>query len=262
MTDSTRAAEDKPLTGGKVLAILLGFFAVVFGANFVMAFDAMSTFRGEATAHAYEVGLKYNSDIAAAAAQNERGWKVDVAMTDGFLATFRDADGHAVEGLAVSGVFAAPADSKRDRRFALAETNPGVYAGAAAPSGVWDLQISAKRDNQTMFHSASRLILDVPALAARNDEHWRVGLTLAGGDAHVTFRDTDGRPVEGLAVSGNFAAPMGDRARDRAFTASEVRPGDYAIAPAALAAGAWDLELDAKRGDEALFQSRNGVDVR
>ena len=34
------------------------------------------------------------------------------------------------------------------------------------------------------------------------------------------------------------------------------------IAPAALAAGAWDLELDAKRGDEALFQSRNGVDVR
>jgi len=262
MTDATRVVEGKPLTGAKVLAILVGFFVVVFGVNFLMAYDAMSTFRGEAARNAYETGLKYNSEIAAAAAQNERHWKVDVTMADGFAATFRDADGHAVEGLAVTGAFAAPADAKRDRAFALVETSPGVYAGAAAPAGVWDLQISAKQDNQTMFQSASRLTLDVPALAARNDEHWRVGLTLAGGDAHLAFRDTDGRPVEGLAVSGVFAALKGDRARDRAFTATEVRPGDYAIAPAAVAAGAWDLELDAKRGDATLFQSRNGVDVR
>jgi len=262
MSEPTAATQGAPLTGGKVLSILVGFFGVVFGANFLMAYDAMSTFRGEAANHAYEAGLKYNSEIAAAAAQNERGWKVDVTMTDGFLATFRDADGHAVEGLAVSGVFAAPADTKRDRAFALVETSPGVYAGAAAPAGVWDLQISAKRDNRTIFQSASRIFLDIPALAARNDEHWRVGLFLAGGDAHVAFRDTDGGPVEGLAVSGVFAAPKGDRARDRAFTATEVRPGDYAIAPAALAAGAWDLELDARRGAETPFQSRNGVDVR
>jgi nitrogen fixation protein FixH len=262
MTDSTRADQAAPLTGGKVLAIFLGFFGVVFGVNFLMAFDAVSTFRGESANHPYEVGLKFNSELAAAAAQSERHWKVDVAMMDGLSATFRDADGRAIEGLAVSGVFAAPADTMRDRAFALVETSPGVYAGAAAPAGVWDLQISAKRDSQTIFQSASRLILDVPALAARNDEHWRAGLNLVGGDAHVTFRDTDGRPVAGLAVSGKFAAPKGDRARDRAFTASEVRPGDYAIAPAALAAGAWDLELDAKRGAETLFQSRNGVDVR
>ena len=262
MTDSTRATQAAPLTGGKVLAMIVAFFAVVFGVNFLMAYDAMSTFRGDAAAHAYEAGLKYNSEIAAAAAQNERGWKVELAMTDGFTATFHDADGRAVEGLTVSGVFGAPADVKRDRAFVLVETSPGVYAGAAAPAGVWNLQFSAKRDNQTIFQSASRLILDVPALAARNDAHWRAGLTLAGGEAHVTFRDTDGSPVEGLAVSGKFAAPKGDRARDRAFTATEVRPGDYAIAPAALAAGAWDLELDARRGAETPFQSRNGVDVR
>ena len=31
MTDSTRATQAAPLTGGKVLAMIVAFFAVVFG---------------------------------------------------------------------------------------------------------------------------------------------------------------------------------------------------------------------------------------
>jgi nitrogen fixation protein FixH len=258
----TVATAGAPLTGGKVLAILIAFFVIVFGVNGLMMFDAISTFRGQTNAHPYESGLKFNTELAAAAAQNARGWNVEMTMSDGVRATFHDAQGRPLEGLAVAGVFAAPADSKRDRVFAMAETSPGVYAGPAAPVGVWEFQLTAKRDNETLFQTASRLTLDVPALAGVNDEHWRVGLTLAGRDAYVTFRDSDGSPVAGLAVSGVFAAPKGDRSRNRAFTAAEAAPGQYAIDSAAVAAGPWELEIVARRGGETPFQSRNEVVVR
>jgi nitrogen fixation protein FixH len=258
----TVAAQGAPLTGAKVLAMLLTFFVVVFGVNGVMMYDAISTFRGQTADHPYEAGLKYNGELAAAAAQDQRGWKVELTMSDGVRASFRDAEGKPLEGLAVAGMFAAPADTKRDRAFAMVETSPGVYAGPAAPAGVWEYQLTAKRGDATLFQSASRLTLDLPALAAVNAEHWRVGLTLAGRDAYATVRDTEGLPVTGLAVSGVLVAPKGDRARDRAFTAAETRPGQYAIDPAALAAGEWELQLIAGRGGETLFQSRNGVVVR
>jgi nitrogen fixation protein FixH len=262
MTDATAAAGGAPLSGAKVLAILLTFFGVIFAVNGVMMFDAISTFSGQTNDHPYEVGLKYNTQIAAAAAQNGRRWNVETTLSDGVRVTFRDADGQLLAGLTVSGVYAAPAAVKRDRAFAMTEVSPGVYSGPAAPAGMWDLRLVAQRDDAIVFQSESRLTLDVPALAAVNNEHWRVGVTVAGHDAFATFRDSDGQPVAGLAVSGQFAAPKADHARDRAFAAAETRPGVYAIDPAAVAAGDWDLELVAKRGDETPFQSRNGVIVR
>src|SRR5665213_1399288 len=97
----TMTAPGAPLTGGKVLAILLTFFAVVFGVNGLMGFDAISTFRGETNAHPYEAGIKFNTELAAAAAQSARGWKVEMTMTDGVRATFRDAQGRPLQGLSV-----------------------------------------------------------------------------------------------------------------------------------------------------------------
>ena len=262
MANSTTLHTGTPLTGRKVLAILLSCFGVVFTVNGYMAYHAVSTFRGETADHPYEVGIKFNGELEKAEAQAARGWKVDVALAGATRATFRDAQGHALPGLAVTGVFAAPADTQKDRKFALTETSPGVYAGPAAPSGVWDLELTARQGDATLFQSSSRLTLDLPALASVNDGRWRVALTLAGADAHVSIRDTDGRAVEGVAVSGVFAAPKDDRTRNRAFSAKETAPGEYAIDAAALQPGVWDLEIVAQRGGESLFQSRNRVEIR
>ena len=147
------------LTGWKVLLILAGGFGVVFAVNGLMAYDAISTFRGEVVDNPYEVGLEYNSQIAAAAAQSERHWRVAVTLADGATrATFLDAEGRPLDGLKVTGVFAAPADMKRDRAFALRETAPGLYVGEAAPlSGVWDFELTARRGEATLFRSRSRM---------------------------------------------------------------------------------------------------------
>ena len=252
----------KPLTGRKVLAILLSCFGVVFTVNGYMAYHAVSTFRGETADHPYEVGIKFNGELEKADEQAARHWRVDVSLENGTSASFRDAEGQTLTGLTVTGVYAAPADTQRDRRFALAETSPGRYAGAAAPSGVWDLELTAKRGEAVLFQSASRLTLDVPALASLNPGHWRVGITIMGSQARVGVRDAQGKPVEGLTVGGQFAAPKEDRTRNRAFTTRETAPGDYLIDAAALQSGPWELELSARRGEETLFQSRNPVDLR
>jgi nitrogen fixation protein FixH len=166
MSYDTMRREGATLTGGKVLLICFGFFGVIFGVDALMAFDAISTFRGEVTAHPYERGLAYNSDIAAAKAQEARDWRVDVSFTqDGPARTTRvaisDAAGHPVEGLAVGGVFASPGDVRLDKSFALQETTPGTYVGQAKPSkGVWNFEIAAAREGKTLFRSKNRVSLD------------------------------------------------------------------------------------------------------
>lgn len=160
MSNVSIAQPGAPLTGAKVLAILVGFFCVVGGVNAVMIYDAISTFRGEVVDHPFEAGLAYDTDIAAADAQSQRRWKVDVTLAGAVSAAFRDAQGQPVPGLVVTGAFAAPADKSRDRKFALQETAPGVYAGASPPpSGVWDLTLEAVRDGKTLFQSRNRVTM-------------------------------------------------------------------------------------------------------
>ncbi len=157
---TTASNEGAPLTGAKVLAILVGSFAIIFAVNGLMAYDAISTFRGEVNDHPYEAGLRYDSQIAAAEAQSERHWKVDVTLAGAVRASFRDAEGRPLTGLSVTGAFDAPADMRRDRAFALTEGEPGVYVGAAPPAGgVWDLRLKAAKGTQTLFQSLNRVTL-------------------------------------------------------------------------------------------------------
>ncbi len=158
MANSTTLSEGPLPTGGKVLLILFSFFGVVFAVNFLMAYDAISTFRGEVVDNPYEVGLHYDSQVAAAEAQSQRHWRVEVTLAGAVRATFRDAEGQLLTGLDVTGVFAAPADMSRDRSFAMREIDPGVYVGPAPPaSGVWDLTLKATRGGETLFQSKNRV---------------------------------------------------------------------------------------------------------
>jgi len=166
MANSTLAREPAPLTGPKVLLTLIGFFGVIFAVNGLMAYDAVSTFRGEVVDNPYEAGLAYNNEIAAAGAQEARDWRVDVSFThDGPARIARvsvaDAAGRPLEGLGVAGLFAAPADMQRDTPFALKETTPGIYVGQASPSnGVWDFELAAQRGAKTLFRSKNRVNLN------------------------------------------------------------------------------------------------------
>jgi nitrogen fixation protein FixH len=161
---SDYVAGGRPLNGGMVLAIFVGLFLIVFGANAAMTYFAVKTFSGEVIAHPYENGLAYNREIAAARAQETRDWKVDVQLTPAsaektlIIVTLRNAAGDAVTGLDLEVVLVAPANLKHDIRVRLEEKGNGRYVGdAAVVAGRRELVLTAKRTGQEVFRSQNRL---------------------------------------------------------------------------------------------------------
>src|SRR5436305_11824380 len=70
-------ASPPPLTGRKVLVMLLAFFGVVIGANLAMMRLAIQTLPGTEVDSAYSASLAYEREIGAARDQDARHWKVD-----------------------------------------------------------------------------------------------------------------------------------------------------------------------------------------
>jgi nitrogen fixation protein FixH len=74
----------------------------------------------------------------------------------------------------------------------------------------------------------------------------------------VEARDRNGAPLTRLAVTVRFARPADQRA-DRIVSLAEHESGDYVGQATDVAPGVWDVELDAERGTERVFRSRNRI---
>jgi nitrogen fixation protein FixH len=158
----------KPLTGRKVLFMLVAFFGVVIGVNMVMMKLAILTLPGTDVDSAYSASLAYEKEIAAAHDQNARDWKVDAHIqrsADGgatLQVEARDSGGKPMSGLKFHGRFERPTDRRADQSVALAETGIGIYRGSApliAP-GQWDLVLEGDAAGRRMFLSKNRVLLN------------------------------------------------------------------------------------------------------
>lgn len=163
-----RAPTPKPLTGRMVLAMLVAFFGVVFGVNFVMMRLAIKTLPGVEVDSAYSASLGYEKEIATAREQTARDWKVDahVERSGQSGATLqveaRDKTGRPMTGLTFEGRFERPTDRRADLPVTLAEVGIGIYRGVApdiAP-GQWDLVLEGVASGQRMFMSKNRVLLN------------------------------------------------------------------------------------------------------
>jgi len=158
----------KPLTGRKVLFMLLAFFGVVIGVNMTMMKLAILTLPGTEVDSAYSASLAYENEIAAAHDQNARNWKVDAHIQRGpdggatLQVEARDNNGRPMSGLKFQGRFERPTDRRADQAVALAETGIGIYRGGAPliASGQWDLVLEGDAAGQRMFLSRNRVLLN------------------------------------------------------------------------------------------------------
>jgi nitrogen fixation protein FixH len=158
----------KPLTGGKVLYMLIAFFGVVIAVNAIMMKLAIQTLPGTEVESAYSASLAYEKEIGAARDQNARNWKVDAHVQRGadggatLLVEARDSAGKPISGLKFLGRFERPTDRRADLPILLAEVGIGIYRGTApqiAP-GQWDLVLEGDTAGQRMFLSKNRVLLN------------------------------------------------------------------------------------------------------
>lgn len=154
------------LKGWHVLVIALAFFGSVITVDVVMAILAVKTFSGVQTEKPYENGLAFNKEIAAANAQNARGWIVtqhvarDASGTVTLTANFKDKAALAIGGLDVTMNLKAPADAKHDQSVTLQDRGAGIYGGKVeATSGQWDVEIIARQNDDIVYRSINRVIL-------------------------------------------------------------------------------------------------------
>ena len=163
----TRISE-RPLTGRKVLLILIAFFGVVIGVNVTMMQLAIKTLPGTEVDSAYSASIGYGKEILAARDQSMRNWRVDAHLardTDGAAeleVEARDEGGRPLTGLKFFGTFERPTDKRADLAVALAEVGIGVYRGrleAIAP-GQWDLVLEGDGSTGRLFLSKNRVMLN------------------------------------------------------------------------------------------------------
>jgi nitrogen fixation protein FixH len=155
----------RQLTGRMVLICLIAFFAVIAGVNAIMIRAAVSTFGGVETGNAYQAGVAFAREIAAAEAQDALHWNVraEVSAAPGATVleiTAADAVGRPLTGLAATARLMHPADKRADHIVALTEGAPGIFKGRTdAVAGQWAVVIELARDGTRMFRSSNRVFI-------------------------------------------------------------------------------------------------------
>ncbi|MGY4158258.1 nitrogen fixation protein FixH [Bradyrhizobium sp. USDA 4461] len=113
-------------------------------------------------------------------------------------------------------------------------------------------------------YSAS-LTYDREIIAARqqNERRWQVQVHIdrqSDGEAVLAIeaRDRAGMPVAGISFVARLERPV-DRRADRAIEVSQANVGTYRGSAASVAAGQWDLVIEADADGRRLFLSKNRV---
>jgi nitrogen fixation protein FixH len=153
------------LTGRHVLALLGSFFLVIFIANGALIYFALHTLHGSELENPYDASQVYNAEIAAARAQDQRGWTADVTTRaegqgERIMVEVRNRDGAPIPDLEVTAHFVHPFNAALDRVAALAPDGLD-YEGVATPvrPGQWRLVIEASRGSARMFRSENKFVV-------------------------------------------------------------------------------------------------------
>lgn len=155
------------LSGRHVLWMMLGFFGVIAAVNAVMMTLAIRTMPGLGVRNSYEASQNFNAGLGMIAAQDQRGWHVEISTTgiqsgEALRVMIRDASGLAIHGLDGEARFERPTDKRKDQAFPLREKGAGIYEAdiPALETGQWDLAVELLRDHQRVFVSRRRIVLN------------------------------------------------------------------------------------------------------
>ncbi|WGD29957.1 FixH family protein [Ancylobacter sp. WKF20] len=156
-----RPITGRQITGRTVLAIFLGFFGIVFAANFFLVRAAVTSFGGVETESSYKAGLDFRRDSEAAAAQAQLRWQVDAHVEPSrVVVSARDAMGLPLDGVDLAVELHHPTNRKLDMVLTPSELAAGQWSAPSdIPAGQWELVIDFTRGGERVYRSMNRIIV-------------------------------------------------------------------------------------------------------
>lgn len=160
MTPGPEPRAGRPLTGRKVLLMLVAAFAVILAANLAMLFAATGSFPGLVVANSYVASQEWNRQTAA---QRALGWRAGAAYEGGVLTvSMAGPDGQPVPGLGLVAVVGRPASQVSDVRLELAEGPDGYAAPLELAPGQWRVEITGTGAGGESFRAGAEFFVRNP----------------------------------------------------------------------------------------------------
>lgn len=140
----------REVTGRDVLIVTAGAFAVIIGANLLLAWKAVSTFPGVEVANSYVASQTFDAERRA---QEALGWTVTTEL-DGNVLSVRilDAAGLPAEVASIEGLLGRTTEARDDQQLVFRRVSDTRFeAPVAVARGSWMLQLRATAEDGTAF---------------------------------------------------------------------------------------------------------------
>jgi nitrogen fixation protein FixH len=138
-------------TGRHMWAVMIGFFGLVVGVNFTMAWFASSTFGGTVVDNSYVASQQFNGWLRAARVQNQLGWTTRLGLDGARRVTLAVNSGAEPRGYTAAGTAHHPLGRAPDVPLVFTADADGVlHSTASLPAGRWLVRIKVGRDGQAM----------------------------------------------------------------------------------------------------------------
>jgi nitrogen fixation protein FixH len=138
----------------------------------------------------------------------------------------------------------------------------GVIVSVNATIMTMALRTMPGVETRSAYEASQHFNEEIARQHERDARGWSAAATLVrqgdGATLAVTLVDRNGGALAGFVTSARLRHPA-TSARDRELTLSESRPGRYEARFETIEAGAWILELQARRGQEIVFVSRSRI---
>lgn len=166
-SDTPAAEAARPRRRSRIPLLFFAFFGVVFAANGVLIYTALSTWTGLETKNSYLKGIDYNQTLAKIEAQEALGWGVESGLTHTgtpgtYTVTIRltGQDGMPLTGARAEARIERPTHHGMDVRADLSETAPGLYTAAVTlpAAGQWQIR-SLVWHGENTHQKIERLVL-------------------------------------------------------------------------------------------------------
>jgi nitrogen fixation protein FixH len=139
----------------------------------------------------------------------------------------------------------------------------GVVVGVNMVMATFAVRTLSGTEVDSAYRASLGFNSDIAAARAQAARGWQMAAHIEHAPdgvaaLKVEARDPRGAPLGGLAISARLQRPTDKRA-DRLVALAEQDTGIYRGVADGVAAGQWDLVIEAHRGGERVFLSRNRV---